>query len=77
MTGNLVADMTARYCAEPDDPYSAIRGSKADPRPDLPMSERCLSGNMCAVRRILCSARIASFEDGPIQLLTAPYFAKS
>jgi hypothetical protein len=37
MTGNLVADMTARYCAEPDDPYSAIRGSKADPRPDLPM----------------------------------------
>jgi hypothetical protein len=35
MTGNLVADMTARRCAEPDDLYSAIRGPMADPRPDL------------------------------------------
>jgi hypothetical protein len=31
MTGNLVADMTARRCAEPDDLYSAIGGPMADP----------------------------------------------
>lgn len=34
MTGSLVTDMTARRCAEPDDPYTAIRGPMADPRPD-------------------------------------------
>ena len=36
MTGNPVAGMTARCCTEPDDPYSAIRGPKADQRPNLP-----------------------------------------
>jgi len=38
MTGNLAAAMTARCCAGPDDPYCAIRGPKAGPRPNLPMS---------------------------------------
>jgi hypothetical protein len=36
MTGNLVADITARYCAEPDDLYSAIHAAAANPRLDLP-----------------------------------------
>jgi len=37
MTGNLVADMTARCFAEPDDLYTTIRGPTAGPHPDLPM----------------------------------------
>jgi hypothetical protein len=40
LIGNLVADMTARCCAQPHNLYTAIRGPTADPRPDLPMRVR-------------------------------------